>query len=235
VNVPSYSLNLIAGGRVEFAARVITGLPSWPTPTLESAIERIEANPYWNVPTSITRRELAPKIAADPGYLARNDMRVLAGPPGAAREISPDAVEWGRFAGGVRLRQDPGPDNPLGAVKFHFANPYDVYLHDTPGQRQFQREARALSHGCVRVENALELAKLLVADDPRWPEERLRAEIATGRNFGIALPATTPVFLVYVTAWVDPDGAAQFRPDVYGREAGKRVAAAPVPPGPAGG
>ena len=239
VNIPAFALALLADGRAEFAARVIVGLPSWRTPTLESAIDRIEVNPDWNVPRSIARRELAPKIAADPGYLARHDMRVLAGPPGAAREVAPEEVDWSRFAAsGLRLRQDPGPDNPLGAVAFRFPNPYDVYLHDTPAKSLFRGDARALSHGCVRVEDAFALAVRLFADDPRWTEDRLRAEIATGRNVWIALAVPIPVHLVYVTAWVEPDGTVQFRRDIYRRDAAERPATAepcgaPAAPGEA--
>jgi murein L,D-transpeptidase YcbB/YkuD len=223
VNIPAFALTILSNGRAEWQTRVIVGRPSWRTPSFESAITRIELNPYWNVPPSIARRELVPKIAADPGYLARHDMKVLSGFGDAA--VEPDSVDWRRFgASGYRLRQDPGPANPLGQVKFNLPNPYNVYLHDTPTKGLFDREMRALSHGCVRVENAMELAARFLRAEPGWSEERLAAEVATGRNIQIPLTRSIPVALVYVTAWVDPQGTVQFRPDLYGRDARDRIA-----------
>jgi murein L,D-transpeptidase YcbB/YkuD len=189
-----------------------------------SAITHVELNPYWNVPPSIARRELVPKIAADPGYLARHDMKVLPGYSGGAA-VAPESVDWRRFgASGYRLRQDPGPANPLGQVKFNLPNPYNVYLHDTPTKRLFDQDMRALSHGCVRVENAMALAARLLRAEPGWSEERLAAEAATGRNMQIPLTRSVPVEFVYVTSWVDPQGTVQFRPDLYGRDARDLIA-----------
>ena len=219
VNIPAFALTVLSNGRAEWQTRVIVGLPSWRTPMFDSVITRVELNPYWNVPSSIARRELVPMIARDPGYLASHDMRVLSGSPGRIAEIAPGSIDWRHFgATGYRLRQDPGPANPLGLVKFQIPNPFDVYLHDTPGKRSFERDIRALSHGCVRVENAMALAARLLKAQPGWGEERLAAEVATGRNLQIPLSQSVPVMFVYVTAWADPDGALQFRPDVYHKD-----------------
>jgi L,D-transpeptidase YcbB len=219
VNVPAFALTLASRGQALLHSRVIVGKRGSPTPTLDGQITRVEVNPYWNVPPGIARRELAPKIAVDLGYLARNDMKVLAGPPGAAHEVAPSDVDWRHFAAtGYRLRQDPGPDNPLGVVKFFFANKYDIFLHDTPAKEAFQRPVRALSHGCVRVENAFTLATLLLGGTPDWSEDKLRAAIATGAHQAIPLARPVPLFIVYVTAWVDPEGTVEFRPDIYGRD-----------------
>ncbi len=219
VNVPAFALTLATRGQVLLQSRVIVGKPSSPTPTLDSRITRVEINPYWNVPPSIARRELAPKIAADPGYLAANHMQVLAGPNGQSHQVDPATVDWRHFgAAGVRLRQDPGPDNPLGNLKFFFPNDHDVYLHDTPAKQAFQRPVRALSHGCVRVENAFTLATLLLGGNSGWTEERLRVAIATGAYQKVDLAQPMAVYIVYVTAWVDPEGAVEFRPDIYRRD-----------------
>ncbi len=220
VNIPGYELTLASRGQVLLKSRVIVGKPSSPTPLLDGEITRVEINPYWNVPPGIARRELAPKIAADPGYLAANRLHVIAGPPGAGHEVAPDTVDWRQFgSNGDRLRQDPGPDNALGVVKFFFANPHNVFLHDTPVKEAFQRPVRALSHGCVRVENAFTLATLLLGGNKDWSEDRLRAAIATGANRQVTLARPMPLFIVYVTAWVDPEGTVEFRPDIYGRDA----------------
>jgi murein L,D-transpeptidase YcbB/YkuD len=208
VNIPAFALTQFANGEPAWHSRVIVGKPSWRTPTFDSAITRIELNPYWNVPPSIARREIAPLIAADPTYLARHDMKVLPG---------------------NRLRQDPGPDNPLGQIKFQIPNPYDVYLHDTPGKRSFSLDMRALSHGCVRVENAMELAVRLLAAEPGRSAERLAAEVATGRNIQIPLTRPVPVSIVYVTAWIDPMGSVEFRPDLYRKDTREEPVAAANP------
>ena len=224
VNIPAFALTYAARGQTLLHSLVIVGKPSSPTPALDGEISRIEVNPYWNVPPGIARRELAPKIAADPGWLARNDMKVLAGPTGDGHEVEPSDVDWRNFAAtGYRLRQDPGPDNPLGALKFFFENKFDVFLHDTPAKQAFQRPVRALSHGCVRVENAFTLATLLLGGNRDWNEDRLRTTIATGAYRQIPLARPVKLFIVYVTAWVDPEGTVEFRPDIYGRDAAPAV------------
>jgi murein L,D-transpeptidase YcbB/YkuD len=233
VNIPAAEIALFSGGRVALRSRAIVGRPTWPTPVLDSLITRVEINPYWTVPARIARRELLPRIAAEPGYLRANEMRVLSGPPGAPTEVPPERVDWRRFAAqGYRLRQDPGPGNPLGVVKFSFANPYDVYLHDTPGKAAFHRDRRALSHGCVRVEEAFDLAARLLSGTGEWDATRLRGAIDAGRHRVVPLAAPTPVHIVYVTAWVDPLGTVQFRDDLYGRDRRTAIASSSQPCGP---
>ena len=219
VNIPAATAQLMVDGRVALASRVIVGQSGWPTPLIESTIGEIVLNPFWNVPTRIARRELLPKIVAEPAYLTANHMRVLGGPNGAA-EMPPSAVDWAHFLQrGYRLRQDPGPDNPLGQLKFMFPNKYDVYLHDTPSRRSFERPDRALSHGCIRIERAFDLAVRLFAGDPAWTTESLRAAIDTGHTQSLKLVHPIPIHTVYVSAWVAGDGSVQFRPDVYRRDA----------------
>ena len=154
----------------------------------------MEFNPYWNVPPRIARLELWPKIRRDAGYLKRNNMRVIGG----------------------QIRQEPGPSNPPGVVKFIFDNPYEVYLHDTINRSLFERSNRFLSHGCVRVSNAIELAKQLLKMDPNWPEQRIDGAVESGRNIRIDLLRSIPVHIVYDTMWIDDAGIVQFRDDVYG-------------------
>jgi murein L,D-transpeptidase YcbB/YkuD len=227
INIPAASLQLMENGRVVLTSRVIVGRPDWPTPELDSEIGEIEVNPYWTVPARIVRRELLPRIAADPRFLAANRMRVLNGNGGG--EVGAEKVDWTRFlALGYRLRQEPGLDNPLGTVKFLFPNPYDVYLHDTPAKRLFGRAGRAFSHGCVRVNRAFDLAARLLRGDPAWTAGDLRAAIDGGRTRRVRLARPVPIRTVYLTAWAAADGAVQFRPDLYGRDAAEsRPRAAP--------
>jgi murein L,D-transpeptidase YcbB/YkuD len=202
VNVAAARYRLVEDGRPVFDAVAIVGLPTWPTPLLSSEIGRLELNPYWTVPPRIEAEEIGPAIAADPNYMASHNM------------------EW--FGG--MIRQRPGPGNALGAVKFLFDNPHSVYLHDTNQPKLFGRAERHLSHGCIRLPNARELAAWLLKDRPDWPRERIDEVIRSRRNTPVALPRPLPIHLHYDTAWVDEDGTVQFRPDLYGRDSGTPVA-----------
>ena len=202
VNIAAARYRLVDAGETIFEQVTIVGQPDWQTPEVDSQIERIELNPYWTVPERIARMELQPAIEKDPDYLAKHNMQ-----------------EVGGF-----YRQEPGDDNALGKAKFLFPNPYDVYLHDTNSHRLFQREGRFLSHGCVRIPNAVELAQLLLRNDPRWTREKIDAAIELGRNRSITLKRPIPVHIVYDTAWVDESGAVEFRKDIYGRDSVLQVA-----------
>ncbi len=196
VNVAAARYRLVEPGRPTVERPAIVGRPDWETPSLEGLIDRLEFNPTWTVPPRILRLELLPKIERDPDYLARHDM------------------EW---VDGL-LRQAPGPNNPLGRVKFLFDNPYSVYLHDTSSPRLFERAERFLSHGCVRVADALDLARRLLRGDPDWPAERIEAVVASGRTERVRLSRPLPLHIVYDTAWVEENGIVNFRDDVYGRD-----------------
>ena len=204
VNIAAARYRLVRDSETVFDEVAIVGQPDWKTPEIDSQIERVELNPYWTVPRRIALLEVGPDIERDPGYLAKHNMRRV-----------------GEF-----YRQDPGPGNALGKAKFLFPNGYDVYLHDTNGPRLFEREARFLSHGCVRIPNAVELAEHLLQNDPDWTRERIDAAIGRGKNRSIELSTAVPVHLVYDTAWVDEAGEVQFRKDIYGRDADLLVAAA---------
>jgi len=146
------------------------------------------------VPASITKKEIAPKLKRDPGYLDRN--------------------HYVRVAG--HLQQTPGPWNALGGVKFELPNPLDVYLHDTPAKPLFAKPLRAASHGCVRVQEARPLASILLGES--WPADAVDQAIATGETKRVFLKTVTPVYLLYLTAFTDDDGTVEFRDDIYGRD-----------------
>jgi murein L,D-transpeptidase YcbB/YkuD len=221
VNIAGFELDEVQSGWITYSARVIVGRQYTKTPVFSSEITHLVLNPYWSVPSGIARREILPAVKKDPSYLAREGFDVLAA-GGPAVPIDPATIDWSELSA-ARLpyvfRQRPGPGNSLGRIKFVFPNPYDVYLHDTPARSLFEREVRAFSHGCIRLQNPLELADRLLAGDPAWTPERLRAEIASGRKQSVRLPAPLPIHVVYFTAWVDGAGTLHFRNDVYGRDA----------------
>lgn len=196
VNTAAATYRLVDGGKLKFERPAIVGRASWPTPRLDGVIERLDFNPYWTVPPRIASIEIFPKVQRDPGYLDRHHMHYVGG----------------------QIRQDPGADNPLGVVKFFFENPYSVYLHDTNNRGLFARPDRFMSHGCIRVSEALDLARYLLKDDLEWPESRIKDVVDSGRNMRVPLKIAMPIHIVYYTSWVDGDGIVQFRNDIYGRD-----------------
>jgi murein L,D-transpeptidase YcbB/YkuD len=197
---------------------VVVGKPTNRTPTFSSAISYLIVNPYWNVPTSIVSKEMLPEIQADPyGYFARQGYQVFARVGGKMRQVDPSYVNWYAVnPRSVQIRQVPGDDNALGRIKFMFPNQHSVYLHDTPSKRLFQRDARALSHGCVRVENPLEFADALLSRAaPTWNSKRLQA-LYGGPERRVNLDTSVPVHLAYFTASAEPDGTIRHFGDVYG-------------------
>lgn len=216
VNIPAYELAVVDSAGTVTRRRVILGRPDWRTPLLRGTITHVVIAPSWGVPPEIARRELAPLLRADTGYATRTRMLVypLSGEPNA---VDPATVDWSApdSAFPYRLVQLPGPTNPLGRVKLVFRNRFGVYLHDTPAVELFGSAERALSHGCVRVEDALGLARWLLHERPDWAA-RLDTLAAAGTTQWIRLPRAVPVYLVYFTTWVDARGDLQFRDDLYG-------------------
>lgn len=218
VNIPAAQLRLVQDGATAMALNVIVGRVDRPTPLIDSAIDRVEFNPFWTVPPRIARNDLLPKIRKDKHFLENHNFKVYASWE-SANEIDPNSIDWtSKAAGRVRLRQDPGPENAMGPAKFLFPNKYDVYLHGTNKQSLFANTDRFLSSGCVRVPDPIGLAELILKDDPQWSPERIAAAVKSGRNQGLAPSPALPVHLIYLTAWVDDDGVMQFRKDIYGKD-----------------
>ncbi|HEY0647841.1 L,D-transpeptidase family protein [Phenylobacterium sp.] len=191
-------VDVYRGGRPVLSMRAAAGKPGDETPLLASKVDRIVLNPTWNVPDSIANDEILPK---GPGYLQRLGFVETAGEEG------------------VRLVQQPGPENALGQVKFLFDNRYSVYLHDTPAKAAFAREQRSVSHGCVRLERALDLAQLLLSTQPGWSPDRIATTLASGETTEVKLDRPVQVILAYMTAFAQAGGVTAFRPDVYGWDA----------------
>ncbi|HET9448501.1 MAG TPA: L,D-transpeptidase family protein [Steroidobacteraceae bacterium] len=219
VNIAGYTVYLVTGQQVTWSARAQVGRAYRRTPLFRSNISYLVFNPTWTVPPGIIAADILPAARNDPGSIARRGLRVL-GPDG--RELDPAAIDWSRFRSGhipYTLRQDSGPSNALGRIKFMFPNPYLVYLHDTPSQSLFERAERPFSSGCVRVERALELAQLVLNDSDGWNQDAIARVVASGQLRNVTLKTKIPVLLVYWTAWVDAQGLVNFRRDLYGQDA----------------
>ena len=219
VNIAAYWLYVVRGDEIVWNTRVQVGKTYRRTPMFRSAIDYLVFNPTWTVPPGIIRNDILPAARRDPASITRRNLKVL---DANGNEVDPQGIDWSKFKSGnipYTLRQDPGPKNALGRVKFMFPNSYSVYLHDTPASDKFEAADRAFSSGCVRVDRPLELAVLLLANTSAWNAETVRQTIEAGRTQNVTLPSKMPVLLAYWTSWVDPQGRVNFRRDVYGQDA----------------
>jgi murein L,D-transpeptidase YcbB/YkuD len=221
INVPAYQLQVMEGEQPTLAMRVIVGQPQHQTPLFSDEMTYVVFSPYWNIPAEILRNETLPRLASDPGYLERNSIEVV-GTSGEGEPVDPSDIDWSdeEETKGLRFRQAPGPENALGLVKFIFPNHFAVYLHDTPQDKLFFREQRAFSHGCIRVEQPIELAQYVLGDRPEWTAPRIRAAMGAAKEQSVTLKQKLPVHIGYWTAWVEPDGATvTYTDDPYGLDA----------------
>jgi murein L,D-transpeptidase YcbB/YkuD len=217
INLPAFNLQLVQGGAPVLEMRVIVGRQLRPTPTFTGEMTYLVLNPYWDVPHRLAVQDHLPRIQKSRSYLKKNDFVVMAG----GRQVDPATIDWQKLGEKnfpYRLRQSPGEKNSLGRVKFIFANPHAIYLHDTPSRELFQHAQRSFSSGCIRIEKPLELARMLLDGTPLGSAEALDEELESAFNRTIHLPSSLPVYLLYLTAWVDADGSVNFRPDLYGRD-----------------
>jgi len=213
VDVPAYTLEVVEHDQPVMTMRVVVGKPSWPTPVLSATMSHVVLNPDWHVPPSIAAQELLPILRSNPGYLTQQNMRVSSGP----HDVDPRSIDWGKVSKKnfpYRLRQEPGPKNPLGNIKFMFPNRFQVYLHDTPSRTLFAKPERAFSHGCVRVEKPTDLAEYVLRGT--LSRDRLLASIAQRTSRTVVLTEPVPIYFVYRTVWVKDNGTVQFQPDIYG-------------------
>ncbi len=220
VNIPAFALHVVDAATRVATMRAIVGKIRRQTPIMSGRMTYLEFNPYWNIPRKIARRDILPRAVVDPGYLARQGIRVFDGWDHQARELDPTSIAWRNISTRhfpYRLRQEPSTMNALGQIKFMFPNRHSVYIHDTPGKALFDRQERSLSSGCVRVETPLALAQYLLKDQG-WDHDRMEAAIAQGQRETVVLGRPIAVHLVYFTAWTDADGTMNFREDIYGRD-----------------
>ena len=229
VNTASFQVFLVEHDTPIWSAPAVVGQYYRQTPTFRGELEYLVLNPTWTIPPTILREDIVPLAKKEPGYLERMRIDVLTRD---GRPVDPRVIDWERV--GPRdfpyvLEQRAGPENLLGRVKFIFPNPFFVFLHDTPNKSLFSATQRTFSSGCIRVDDALGMAEL-VLDEPGWTRARLEAEVATGRTQSVRLDRPLPVLVLYWTASVDARGRVRFLPDVYERD--RQVLAALDAPAP---
>ena len=239
VNIPGFDLELVRAGVPVWHTRIVVGKAFTPTPVFSDRIVAVVANPPWNVPNSIAQGEYLKELRKNPKTFMRRGIRMFEGSEADPREVDPATVNWhalgkGRFP--YRLRQDPGPANALGRLKFQLTNDYRIYLHDTPTRGLFGQSDRDLSHGCIRVEKPLDLAEQLLGESS---QDLLRAALAQTKERHVSVNPPVPIHILYLTARVDESGALRFSPDVYEFDGPQRTAldrvASRVSGGPASG
>jgi L,D-transpeptidase YcbB len=196
INIPAFTLYAYDADTINFAMNVVVGRDVHKTVLFSGDIKYIVFSPYWDIPPSILKNEILPGIRRDPNYLSRNNM------------------EWV----GNRVRQKPGPKNSLGLVKFLFPNSYNIYLHDTPAKSLFEKSARAFSHGCIRLAEPEKLADYLLRNDSNWTASKINQAMHSGIEKYVTLKNPVPVYIGYMTAFVDNQGRINFRDDVYKRD-----------------
>lgn len=256
VNIANYHLYGVENNNESITMRIVVGKPEWNTPMFSEEMTHIVMNPYWNIPPSIFKDDIAPRIRQDSGYLSKRgiDAVGLSAPKKIVVEEIPEneTVEVAEnieatseteneesseqqlseaeiqnkkaqeeyiskvLSGNYRLRQNPGPGNPLGQIKFLFPNKHSVYLHDTPNRGFFKRAQRNFSHGCIRVEKPLDLAEFVLASNTEWDESRIKSNINSRKTKTVHLNQTIPVYILYFTTWVDNQGNVNFHKDIYG-------------------
>lgn len=215
VNVPEYKLRIYDKNKEVLEMRVIVGAVENPTPVFNDQINHIVFSPTWTVPVSIIKNEIIPRLKSNPDYYTeRNYVFYKNG-----QKIDPSAEAWGSTnPGNYRIVQQPGGDNSLGRVKFGMNNSMRIYLHDTPSQRLFAKDYRALSHGCIRLDEPAKFAAYLLRENSGWDMEKINKQMFSGNASTIMLKKDYQVRIQYCTAWVSEDGSMNFRDDIYGHD-----------------
>lgn len=222
VNIAGFRMALVDRGEVPVSMPVVVGKRYHETPVFTGLMTHLVFSPYWNIPPGIASRVIVPNILQNPAYLEQESIKVFRGWEQPAAPLDPASIDWPRVETKrmpYRFRQEPGPNNALGGVKFMFPNKYHVYMHDTPARELFDRTDRDFSSGCIRLKEPLRLAEYLLREQEGWDAQRIAAAAARGTEQTVRLQHAWPVHILYWTVWVDPDATVNFRPDVYGRDA----------------
>jgi murein L,D-transpeptidase YcbB/YkuD len=196
VNIPEFKLYAYIKDSIAFSCNVVVGKLTNKTVIFRGIMQYIVLAPYWNIPPEILAKEILPAISKNPNYLRNHDM------------------EWSNG----KLRQKPGLQNALGKIKFVFPNSYNIYLHDTPSKLLFNADKRAFSHGCIRVSEPMTLALYLLRNDTTWNENKLLIEMNSMQEKYLTLKNRVPVYIIYLTSFVDENGEINFRDDIYNRD-----------------
>jgi murein L,D-transpeptidase YcbB/YkuD len=232
VNIPAAAVETVEGGVVYSHHIAGVGKIDRQSPIMQTHATEINFNPFWTVPPSLIKKDLIPKMKADPNYLTEEKIRVF---NKEGQEVSPSSINWNtNEATNFKYRQDTGADiNSLGSVRINIANPYGVYMHDTPSKGVFGDDFRFVSSGCVRVQDVRDYVAWLLKDNPGWGRDQIDQVINSGSRVDVKLTNPVNVYWVYITAWATPDGVVQFRPDIYQRDGsgpGPLASAVPTEP-----
>ena len=218
INIADLELQVIENDEQVFQSLAIVGRLYKETPVFSAMMKYLVLNPDWVIPPGILKNEIIPEVIKNPAYLAEKNMKVLRTD---GTEVDPSTIDWDSVTlkgFPYMIRQEPGPNNPLGRIKFVFPNRHNVYIHDTPSRNLFLKSNRTFSHGCIRINKAFELAGYLLRDNVEWTPERLQNAIDKGQKKIIILPDPIPVHILYLTVWADEDGTAFFTKDIYNRD-----------------
>ncbi|MDX2289433.1 MAG: L,D-transpeptidase family protein [Hyphomicrobiaceae bacterium] len=225
VNVPAFQLEAVESFEVQQRHRVIAGRSERQTPEIRATVRALNFFPYWHVPDSVARLDLVPRMRKDPGYLQREHIRAYRGGD-YNQEIPLETIDWNTVDTNlVKFRQDPGEWNALGLVRIDMPNADIVYMHDTPMKQLFGQASRGYSAGCVRVQDVFDLVDWIAKYELGWEQPgRARAVVDAGQALDLTLTRQVPVIFAYITAWGEPGGAVQFRPDLYDRDGAREFA-----------
>jgi murein L,D-transpeptidase YcbB/YkuD len=222
VNTADFRLEVIEKGRPVLEMPVVVGRPARRTPIFSAQMTYLVLNPFWSVPHTIATEDILPRLKAGENYLEEHNIQIFEGWDDGSVELDPKTIDWHQYSKRrfpFQLRQNPGPQNSLGQIKFMFPNKFSVYLHDTPQRSLFKKVQRDFSSGCIRVQNAPALAEYLLRDNPGWTEARLKSAIQEGGSERvIVIRNPLPVHLLYLTSWVDRQEVLNFRNDIYDRD-----------------
>jgi len=231
VNIANFELQVIENDKQVFYSMAIVGRLYRETPVFSSIIKYLVLDPDWTVPPTILNEDIIPAVIKNPAYLAINNMKVLRND---GTEVDPLTIDWDSVLTTgfpYSIREEPGPVNPLGRIKFMFPNQYNVYIHDSPARNLYLQTDRSFSSGCIRISKPLELGEYLLKDNPEWVPEQIKNVIDQGMERTVILEKPIQVHIVYLTAWADDDGIVYFRKDVYNRDQQLITALKQAPPG----
>jgi murein L,D-transpeptidase YcbB/YkuD len=233
VNIADFALSVVEDNNTVMKMRVVVGKDYQKTPVFSENMTYLVLNPYWNIPRKIAVEDILPKVKRNPRYLLRRDIKVFESWRKDAPELDPLEIDWSQVTQSsfsFKFRKESGPRNDLGQIKFMLPNKFAVYLHDTPFRGLFSKQSRGFSHGCIRLEHALDLAAHLLRDDPDWTREKIVATIRSSERQEVRLRQPIAVHVLYWTAWVSEDGLLHFRDDIYERDEPLDVALRERPP-----
>ena len=222
VNIPAAQIEAVENGVVAQRHTAVVGKIDRQTPLLDSKISQIILNPFWTVPKSIIRKDIIPLMQKNPSYLSDNSIHIF---NNRGEEVPPESINWhSDEAVSMMFRQDPGKINAMSSTKINFANPYSVYMHDTPIQTLFNSLMRFDSSGCIRIQNIRDLNVWILKNTPGWDRQRMEAVIASRQNTPINIPDPIPLHFVYISAWSTGEGVVQFRDDIYHMDGSSQLA-----------